>query len=612
MRKVYLSLAFAFVASLAMGQFTFDPNISASFDNDVVKVPASPLNTQVLFIGGVHDVQTVDNNGQPNGTAKAKEWHDFIGVTYDANNPGEYWITVNHERIQADDKIGDGGGMTAFKVRNVGDSLTVLDQTLADGRTGKFFNVDFVNTVGETGMNCAGIVGPDGRIWTAEEWFRTSDSTTSSQIYYGGAGIRDLSPVTFNTDLPGNIDGTTVPKYQSLNWMVEIDPREAKAIRKQYNWGRAGYEGGAILDDNKTVFLGMDATPGFMIKFVADVAGDFTVGKTFVYKHDDANKWIEIDNQDVNKMLNFQAECIAAGGTMFNRLEWVAFDPHNNQVLFTETGRDHPGSRWIGESGQGAVHAPHTLQRAAQQGTHPDSSAYWDYYGRVIALDLATDEVSIFLEGGPYFAADSTNSSIYPDVHLSNPDGISYWEVNGKPFAIIQEDLNGNTHGRVPTDIYNVTGARTCEAYMLDLTIANPTLNDLHRIAIVPNGAEITGAWGTNDGKAMLINAQHPSSSNPFPYNHSLTFAITGWDQAVASGLFDQPQFDENDDFAMWPNPVSRYVYFKERLDVAIYDAAGKRINVYRNTNRIDVSNLVPGVYFVQNLEGATKKLIIE
>ncbi|MCP4521930.1 MAG: hypothetical protein GY827_09625 [Cytophagales bacterium] len=79
--------------------------------------------------------------------------------------------------------IGDGGGMTAFKVEeDENGELTVVGQTLNDGRTGKYFNIDFANTVGETGMNCGGIVGPTGRIWTAEEWFKTSNGSLGGQI----------------------------------------------------------------------------------------------------------------------------------------------------------------------------------------------------------------------------------------------------------------------------------------------------------------------------------------------------------------------------------------------------------------------------------------------
>lgn len=90
--------------------------------------------------------------------------------------------------VTADPKIGDGGGMTIYKVRKSADSLLIVNQTLPDGRTGKFFNVDF-NPTGQTGMNCGGIQGPDGRIWTAEERFRTSNA----QIFAGGTGITDTS-----------------------------------------------------------------------------------------------------------------------------------------------------------------------------------------------------------------------------------------------------------------------------------------------------------------------------------------------------------------------------------------------------------------------------------
>ena len=156
--------------------------------------------------------------------------------------------------------------MTAFKVRRdpITDLLEIVPQTLSDGRSGEFFNVDFVNTVGETGMNCGGITSSvDGRIWTAEEWFRSSNGSLGGQV-------RDLDPWTINTDIPGNFAGQTIEKFENFNYMVEIDPKEAVAIRKQYNWGRQPFEGGAIAADNRTVYLGADATPGIFSRFVSD------------------------------------------------------------------------------------------------------------------------------------------------------------------------------------------------------------------------------------------------------------------------------------------------------------------------------------------------------
>ncbi len=249
-KRLYLLFALAFSCLAANAQTLFDEEIQipAGFAPTTIVMPPSPLTTQVLFIGGVDMVQATPTYGNPTGQEVAKEWHDFIGITPDNSGQSMGWITVNHEMIYASDKLGDGGGMTAFKIKRKADgTLEALDQTLNDGRTGKFFNVDFANTVGETGMNCGGIMSMvDGRIWTAEEWFQNSNAA----IYANGGGIRDTSDFVVSSDIPG-WNGVTLKRYQNLNWMTEIDPRQAKAIRKQYNWGRQGFEGGVIAPDNR-------------------------------------------------------------------------------------------------------------------------------------------------------------------------------------------------------------------------------------------------------------------------------------------------------------------------------------------------------------------------
>ena len=611
MKKLVLFLGLGAAFYNAQAQTNFNPEIDVTnWEPSTIIVPSSPLITQYLFIGGHHKVQTTATYGNNAGEALAKQWHDFIGFTPDNSGSDLGWISVNHEMVVANDSIGDGGGMSVFKVRRdpATDSLIIVDQTLSDGRQGKFFAVDFANTVGETGMNCGGITAPDGRIWTAEEWWRGSNADLADRdtgMFTIGTGTA-TSPVS--EGFPA-YNGQTIAKYENYNFMVEIDPREAKAIRKQYNWGRQPFEGGAIMPDNKTVYLGSDATPGFFTKFVATTAGDFTQGTTYVYKHDAAaSKWVEIDNSDLNNMLNFDARAVSAGASMFNRIEWVT--EIGGKVYFTETGRDNPASRWAGEKAAGAVFAPHHLDRAAEQSLEfgktisPDSSEYWDYYGRVMMYDPATSQTSVFLEGGPYFTVDPSVGS-YPDKHLSNPDGLNKITINGKDYMLINEDLNGSSKGRTPSGISN----RTCELFMLDMSISNPTLNDLVRIAVVPVGAEITGAIGTNDGKTILFNVQHPSTSNPFPFNNSLTVAITGWDQ-VTIGL-DEEAF-EGKAFEMYPNPATRTLYFKELSDIAIYNVEGKRMNVYRQVQDIDISHLNPGVYYVQNAAGQTQKLLVK
>lgn len=611
MKKFYTAAAGLFLGlcATAQAQFAFDPKIEIEdWEPTTVVLPPSPLKSQVLFVGQHHEVQTLDENGNPNGTALAKQWHDFLGFTPDNNSDDLGWISVNHEMILADDKIGDGGGMTVFKVTRdaEADTLVVVEQTLEDGRQGKFFNVDFKSTVGETGMNCGGITSTvDGRIWTAEEWFRSNNAS----IYADGEGVRDTTDWTISSDIAGNFDGTSIKRFENFNWMVEIDPRQAKAIRKQYNWGRQPYEGGCVLPDNKTVFTGGDNTPGLLTKFVADTPGDFTKGTTYVYKQSadgESGEWIEMNNEDVSEMLNFQQIALSRGATMFNRLEWVVYDKTNGKVYMTETGRDNPGGRFAGGTALGGVHAAHTLARAAEQGvSSPDDSEYWDYYGRVLVFDPETNKVDVLLEGGPYLPNEPAQAE-YPETHLSNPDGLGMFYHPTGTYLLINEDLNGTSMGRTPAGISN----RTCELYLLDLS-KEASIDNLVRIAAVPKGAEITGAMGL-DENTIIFNSQHPSSDNPFPYNNSLTVAVSGWVQAVASLEDGRDALENANGFTIYPNPTSRELQFNMVTDVAIYNAQGQRIRVARNTKRVNVEDLTPGVYFVKNKEGQMQKLIIE
>lgn len=618
-------------------QIKFDPSIPTEWVGQSVTLPKSPLTMQVLFIGGHHLVQTLDKNGMPNGTAVAKQWHDFIGLTKDNSGSGDIgWLSINHEMVWNDDKIGDGGGMTVFKIRRdpTNDTLIIVPQTLPDGRSGLFFNVDFANTVGETGMNCGGIISEaDGRIWTAEEWFRVANdadnaSVGSNTIYWGanqpftnggrGQGVRDTADWTINSTINGSFNGRTIKKFENFNWFVEIDPRTAKAVRKQYNWGRGGWEGGVIMPDNRTMYGFEDMSPGIFTKFVADVAGDFTKGTLYAYKKDAPGGWIVIPNNNIDSTLQARNIAMRNGASMFNRLEWGAYCKKDGKVYFTETGRDAWGSSFnsgVARTGTipdhfvGAVKLqnPSWLTPTMTDAQILDSvrvGRFNDYYGRVLCYDPATNKVTSFLEGGPYYST-SPAAANYPNNHLASADGLGFMTVGTKTYMIIQEDLIGRSFGRVPEGVTN----NTCEMYLLDMD-DEPTVENLKRISVVPDGAEITGAVATPDGKSIIVNSQHPSADLPFPWRNSLTYAITGFDKAVTS-IFNEPTLPY-EGFEVWPNPVNRELKMNKTTDVAVYDASGNRIKVVRNSNVINMFGLSTGTYFIRTAEGETKKVIVE
>ncbi len=620
MNKFYAltSMAMLSIAS-ASAQIPFPVKIDTTWSVKTVWMPKSPLKYQTIFVGGVDTVQTTSVYGNAAGQAPAKQWHDYIAFVKDnsATNGELGWVIVNHEMTEKNDKVGDGGGMTAFRLkRKNGDVLEVVPQTLADGRTGNFFNVDFANTVGETGMNCGGISGTDGRVWTAEEWMQTSNAG----IYASGNGFRDTTDFVIGTTKPAGFpgfNGKTIKRYQNLNWMVEVDTKQAKAIRKQYNWGRAGWEGGVIMSDNKTVFLFEDASPGILGKFVATTAGDFTSGQLYVYKQDAPTKWIPIEN-NLDTLVNLNTVAVRRGASMFNRLEWG--QQHNGKVYICETGRDafnyNSGIAKNGVVGQPLVDGYKTRFKIMTGNNFPGNDAqaadsvrlgkFADYYGRVIEFDPATNVARSYIEGGPLSAsATSEPGGVYPGIHLSNPDGLDFMTIGSKSYMIIQEDLNGINWNRMPAGLTKTN----CETYLLDMSIANPTFNDLIRVTACPPGAEITGAVMI-DSKTMLVNSQHPDGGNDFPFNNSLTYAISGWDGSAVTSLKEMTL--NSNAFNVWPNPAARELSLNKKTDVAIYNVQGMRVKVYRDVEKVDVSDLAAGCYFIVNTEGEKLKFIVE
>jgi secreted PhoX family phosphatase len=126
---------------------------------------------------------------------------------------------------------------------------------------------------------------------------------------------------------------------------------------------------------------------------------------------------------------------------------------------------------------------------------------------------------------------------------------------------------------------------------------------------VSPFGSEITGACPTPDGKTLMVNAQHPSSANPFPYNYSLTFALTGWDLQQIVAVHELKK--KNKAFKVYPNPSNGLVNLDKHANVAVYGADGKLLEVYENVIQFNLSEYPAGLYFIRNEEGATQRLLL-
>lgn len=566
-------------------------------DLSTIMIPASPLKYDVIFTGGVDMV--TNHNGQ---TAVAKEWHDFTGYVPINGRSDSGYVIVNHEMMVADANLGDGGGMTVFTVYY---NQNTKKWEVVNDPAGKFRNVDF-SEVGGTGANCGGIQTSWGKVFTAEEW--GSAFTSNEVINLGGTGITDTADwmvKTFN----GQTVNRSIKKYQNFQYMVEVDVKAAKAIRKNYNMGRYDHEGGWIASDRKTVYLTDDYSNGaIMFKFVAEQPEDFSKGQLYAYRQSadgSTGDWVALP-MTLDAMMNAREEALKLGATCFMRLEWV--EGISDEIVFiAETGRGRAQSVRSALL-KGGTLANHLVQLDAADGKL--DSSFSDIYGRVLRLNTRSGKMEVAIEGGGMLKSDYTPNG----NHLSSPDGLASTVINGRVFLNILEDMNPGGMPANPKQFSNVL----CEAYMLDVTGDHEgkvyTADDLIRFAVGPKGCELTGGRFTPDGSTYFLNIQHPSTSNTPPFNHSVTVAITGYAPIFNQSFFTAIEELEADQsgFSMYPNPATRELYLNKESDVAIYDMSGKRVLVQRNVKRVNIDALTPGTYTIVNAEGQAKKLVVQ
>lgn len=510
-------------------------------------------------------------------TTTVRDYLDFIGyIPIDGRSDSGY-IIVNNETESRSDVQGDGGGMVVFTAEFKDNTWSVVPHPDGDYRL-----VDF-SSVGGTFTNCGGAMTPWGTVLTGEEW--TTDYTDNNRLLHNnGNRIRDTSDWLV-TEFNGQPLNKHIRRYQNMNWVVEVDPVKAVALKKHYNMGRAGHELGYPMPDGRTVYVTDDFTPAAFFRFVSETAGNYNRGQLYAYKQSsdgESGTWLPMP-MDLDSMILARDVAFRRGGAAFTRHEWVVH--HGDKVYITETGNDNSGTAHRNAVRQGA-----TLPRHLSQRLNTDSSIT-DYYGRILRLDTTTWKMDVLLEGGN--AAGGLN--------FSNPDCLTTVTLGSKTYLVICEDIIGRTQNRVPSSV----SQDYSELYWLDLSIENPTRDDLKRMLVGARGAEVTGARFTPDGKTMFVNIQHPASGNTAPYNRSYTLAIWGYETPTGL-IFDPPKFERSEKLQVSVNMVSRIAYFDRRTDVSLYNTAGRRLDRQRNTDRLDIAQLVPGTYFLRFPDGVS------
>ena len=451
--------------------------INADFKTKTIILPEGFTYT-VLFSEG-DEVTREDGQKFP-----AKGNHDMVVFVPDEESPNTKGILyVSHETKYKNEDLGDGGGATIFDIEEIDGKWQV---------TSEFSHVDF-SGVGYTNRNCGGTLTPNGTIFTCEEaWAHSTD-----YLYHNGEGMTDTSWVNGR------------PYWQNMGFIVEVDPKTKKVIKKHYQMGKFVHEDALCTKDGKTVYLSDDMNPSVFFKFETNTAYDYNSGNLFAYKllDDGINgEWLPLPN-DTSSWLDIRNVALEKGASMFVRHEWL--EEINGKIYISETGDDDYNlTQSVAKGGALTQYAKENLKSEGDQNFN-------DPYGRILEFDMATNQMKIYLEGG---MIDSMSCFSSPDCNTSV-------KIGGRTYLVLSEDIIGTEKGRSgdgQSGFFN-------EVYFLDMSIEKPTVNDLMRFCVAPFGSETTGVIFTPDGKSMIMNIQHPDRNNPPPFNKSCTIIIEGF-----------------------------------------------------------------------------------
>lgn len=449
------------------------------YDAQTLLVPEG-CQVDILYQGAIDSVMTDE------GVMRlSKKKIDFLAFVPLDSSSAYGQLFMNHELRDSNSVLGDGGGMSWLEIRQVDGHW----QQVSDAHY-----IDFA-PLGGTWHNCGGEVTPHGTILTAEEY----PPFSNEELYAEGRHFRDTSDVN------------GLRRHENMGWMVEVDIATKRPLHKLWQMGRYSHEDTYATPDGKTVYLTDDYGPAVFFKFEATTPYDYTEGQLYAYQQSEdgqSGQWLAMPMEQ-DSLIHARAVAMRQGATMFKSHEWI--DAHDGRIIIAESGGGHNYGDGIA---QGATLAHHLRQAPLAQGEHRTQ----DWFGRLLVFDPETNQMSVFLEGGEM-----------PDGgYLSAPDGLLIETIQGQPYVFVCEDAS----------IGSLEGAQVesweqkklyLELYMIPIGADGTAQRDgIKRLAVGPEGCEMTGLAFTPDKKTLFLSVQHPSSSNPAPYTTSTIVALAG------------------------------------------------------------------------------------
>ena len=153
-------------------------------------------------------------------------------------------------------------------------AVLTLDQDPQTGKLSlvKYHNVD-TSKVHGLWITCGASLSPWGTHLSSEEYEPDAFALRSKNF------MDDFSQNLYGDPAKAN------PYHYGHLPEVTVNPDGTAAIKKHFCLGRISHELVQVMPDNRTVFMGDDATNGALFMFVADKAQDLSAGTLYVAKY---------------------------------------------------------------------------------------------------------------------------------------------------------------------------------------------------------------------------------------------------------------------------------------------------------------------------------------
>ena len=344
--------------------------------------------------------------------------------------------------------------------------------------------------------------------------------------------------------------------------------------------------------------------------------------------------------QNFDSLMVLKEVALRAGATMFANIGDIALskDEYGDDViLLTEKGVDASGAAYNTGAATNAKLAKHLQELDAKDNSVDKSFA--DPFGRVLAIGDVSSQTSnpmslyTIAEGG----------SAINGTFFSNPNKLEVFLMpveGGVEVILIKEDVPAITKGRNPAEISSFS-QRVNEIFALESQkgLITSSVGQL-KFGVYPALAAITpdlklvlaGSNGSSFTSNSYISGTSGTNHITFTENSTKTYltvvnGINGTDKSMIlavrdiysaprpclepTGILDNNEYTKGG-FQVWPNPTKASIETNEIGNYSLLNLNGQEVLKIQADNKLDMSALPKGMYYLKNQKGNIEKVVKE